>query len=453
MGSEFVALVAASGAVAALAAVAAATWLLDRLTRPPSHLRFGPGMVDAWRNALEEAAVHPPAHGRPATLRGKLHGFSVMLSQLPSEETARLDIDGGRRIPPGLQIGERQAALESGVPTGDAEFDSRVWVEGDEAVVAGLLDDTARSLIREKLSRRATLRDGHLILTCPVGRADRLVGEIESGVALARRLVLPSDLPARLATIAGADPIPAVRLRALQVLVARWPGSHATRAARDAAIRDPDEEIRLVTAIELGAAGEGALADLAWSPQTSEQRAVRALRALASRVPAERIVALADDALRRGRRALASEAIGALGRAGGRLAVSRLCALAQGADFGAAVESVRALGTTADASAERALVALLGSGSLDMRVAAVVALGQVGTAAAVSPLRGLVDVHPLDVGLRKTAVASIALIQQRLTGAAPGQLSLASAEGGRLTLLTDAPAGSPSLADPEDPPA
>jgi hypothetical protein len=449
-------LLIASGTVVLLAGVTTVTWLLGRLSQGATCPRLDREMERAWRKVaglLEEAAVHQPVHRRPAVLTGRLDGFAVTVRYLPSEGGVRLDIDGGRLLPQSLRIRARQGVLGPGLTTGDVDFDSRVWVEGGEVVVAPLLDATTRALVGEEIARHAaSLQYGRL--TCvlsPTADADRLRGEIESSVALARRLVEPPDPLVRLATIAGSDPIAAVRLRALQVLVARWPDSTTTKVACEATIRDPDDELRLVAAIGRGGAGEATLADLAGAPHTSEDRAVRALRALGSRLPAERAVALVDDALRLGRRSLASQAIGALGRTGGPLAVSRLLALARGADFDAAVESVRALGATGAASAEATRVELLESGSGDMRAAAAAALGRLGTAAAVGPLRRVVDTHPLDLGLRGTVAGAIALIQERLTGAAPGQLSLAEGESGQLSLLPDGTGGRLSPVDPQDP--
>ena len=82
-----------------------------------------------------------------------------------------------------------------------------------------------------------------------------------------------------------------------------------------------------------------------------------------------------------------------------------------------------------------------------MRVAAARALGRVGTTGAVLPLKGL---EARDGAARAATRQAIALIQSRVAGAAPGQLSLAGGESGQLSLATEEQ-GRLSLADPSGP--
>jgi len=62
----------------------------------------------------------------------------------------------------------------------------------------------------------------------------------------------------------------------------------------------------------------------------------------------------------------------------------------------------------------------------------------------VLPLRELAEVAN-NPELRRTAQKSVATIQSRLTGASPGQLSLADARSGELSLADDDPRGRLSL--------
>jgi len=82
-----------------------------------------------------------------------------------------------------------------------------------------------------------------------------------------------------------------------------------------------------------------------------------------------------------------------------------------------------------------------------VRVAAARALGRVGTTGAVLPLKGL---EARDGAARAATRQAIALIQSRVAGAAPGQLSLAGGESGQLSLATEEQ-GRLSLADPSGP--
>ena len=84
-----------------------------------------------------------------------------------------------------------------------------------------------------------------------------------------------------------------------------------------------------------------------------------------------------------------------------------------------------------------------------MTLAAAVALGRSGSAAAVAPLRRL-ETASTDAAHRRAARQAIAEIQERLTGAFPGQLSLSEGESGQLSLAEDE-AGRVSLPEIDDP--
>jgi hypothetical protein len=92
---------------------------------------------------------------------------------------------------------------------------------------------------------------------------------------------------------------------------------------------------------------------------------------------------------------------------------------------------------------EQDALSLLASDFFDLRLAAVSLLGTIGTAAAVAPLRALIDGSLRGGKLRATAQGTIAQIQTRLTGAAPGQVALSPGDGaaGRVALAGDDRAG------------
>jgi hypothetical protein len=70
----------------------------------------------------------------------------------------------------------------------------------------------------------------------------------------------------------------------------------------------------------------------------------------------------------------------------------------------------------------------------DLQAAAARALGLLGTAEAVLPLREAAERFQRDRALSSASRQSITEIQSRLTGATPGQLSLAGGESGRVSL-------------------
>jgi HEAT repeat protein len=112
------------------------------------------------------------------------------------------------------------------------------------------------------------------------------------------------------------------------------------------------------------------------------------------------------------------------------------------------VAAARALGS-AGAAAEPLLIAAL-DGPLEVRVAAAEALGHVGSAAAVLPLQETAE-HTVRSGdLRKAVREAVAAIQSRLTGATPGQLTLAQGDEGQLSIAEEP--GRLSVADRDDEP-
>ena len=114
-----------------------------------------------------------------------------------------------------------------------------------------------------------------------------------------------------------------------------------------------------------------------------------------------------------------------------------------------AVAAAQALGATEQDAAERPLVAALSRSDDGVAPAAAVALGRVGSSSAVPRLRE-VGSTTRDGALRRLARGAVARIQARLTGATPGQLSLADGESGHLSLSEDE-TGRISLPDDETP--
>jgi hypothetical protein len=111
-------------------------------------------------------------------------------------------------------------------------------------------------------------------------------------------------------------------------------------------------------------------------------------------------------------------------------------------DVDVAATAVAALGGLPAEQAEPVLLAALRRDAAEVRLAAAQALGSAGTAAAVLPLQQAAELHRGE--LRAVARRAIGAIQERLSGAAPGQVTLAPGSEGHVS-LADGAAGQVSL--------
>jgi hypothetical protein len=114
------------------------------------------------------------------------------------------------------------------------------------------------------------------------------------------------------------------------------------------------------------------------------------------------------------------------------------------AEIRLAAHTAAGLGATGLAVAEAPLLPALASTRPNLRLAAAQALRRAGTVAAVLPLTEAMQRHD-DGEFRSAARQAIAEIQSRVTGATPGQLSLAAVEAGQVSLAA-AEAGAVSIA-------
>jgi len=89
-----------------------------------------------------------------------------------------------------------------------------------------------------------------------------------------------------------------------------------------------------------------------------------------------------------------------------------------------------------------------------VRAAAAESLGRIGSPQAVASLRESAGAHRFDGALRRAARHAIVEIQARVTGASPGQLSLAAGDAGQVSLVDEDQRGRVSLEPAgEEPPA
>jgi HEAT repeat protein len=354
-------------------------------------------------------------------------------------------------------FGEREIEL------GDPVFDRLAYIHGSPRVVHAVLDGETRRLVGELIDGRIPTGESGEPLKARVAVSDgalraeiqerafqpggeRLPGALRTLLEAARRLVLPDDLPARLAENVRTDPLAKVRLSNLLTLTREYPDYEATKTALRAACRDEDDEVRLRAALALGDEGHEVLRQIATSTDVADGRSAGAVSALKEHLTREETKAILESALAARRRATARAAVEALGRVGGSEVIESLGAALEAEDDKLVVAAADALGATGDAAAETPLIAALDRDGPTVWPAIAAALGLVGTAAAVAPLRTMASRFPFDLGLRRASRQAIAEIQSRLTGATPGQLALADGDAGQLSLAEEGLEGQVSLA-------
>jgi hypothetical protein len=322
-------------------------------------------------------------------------------------------------------VGEREIEI------GDPAFDREYYVQGHAPLTLAILDPETRRRLAQLLQGRIPVEGGqwvdvdaslsHGVLEVQVresgfsGNREHVPEILAVALDVARLLVAPKDVPARIAANVGRETEAGARLACLLMLSREFPKHPATREALLAARADPSEEVRLRAGIALREEGRETLVTLVRGVGTGDAVAARAVGALGDALPAD----LAEATLRR-----------ALGGAG-RPQTAQAC--------------LEALGRPGRPDHEGLLLEALASDRSGVSVAAARALGQAGTVAAVVPLR---EAGERGGEHRRAARQAIAEIQARLTGAAPGQLTLSGGEAGALSLAGGEP-GRLSLAEGE----
>ncbi len=326
-------------------------------------------------------------------------------------------------------IGEREIEI------GDPSFDEEWYVQGQAPLALALLDGETRRRVAALLRKRFVTPSGEWVDVDPSlsdgllevrvkesgfsGNRERIPQILEGVLEVARRLVKPPDVAARLGENLRGEPEPGARLRLLLTLSREFPFHAATREALLAAREDASEEVRLRAGIALGEEGRETLLELVAGTGTSDSCAARAIAALGEGLPAEQAEATLRHAL----------------RGAGRPQTARAC-----------LEALARLGRV---EAEGLILGALRSEDAPVAVAAAKALGRVGTVESVAALREAM--LPRGDLLRSAGRQAIAEIQARLKGAEPGQLSLAGGEAGALSLADGEP-GRLSLAEEAPPP-
>jgi len=417
--------------------------------------RAGRALVGAARR-LGLGISSPLGFARRAS--GLVAGHPVVLTHL-----GRIELDARTTLAADFRLRSRAHPSAGGreagdVSTGDLEFDARYRVDGNRALALALLTPALRQRIIA-IEPHRTLADGTgLPLSHPVEVGDGrvvvdgagfsdLAEAVRFAVSLAEALRPPVDLVARLVENLHGDRTTWERLVILRLLADRFADHPVGRRALEKALADPNEEARLVAAAALGDEGADTLAHIIGHVSEDETRPAQALRALGERLSTEQLTDLLARALRNRRHLVAEALVELLASRQGESVTARLTAVLAYGTEGLGLAAARALGARGDGAAEPALVAALASSWPSVRVAAAEALGAVGGASAVASLRAAAEGEVREV--REAALLAVAQIQSRLPGADFGQLSLADARAGDVSLADEAPRGQVSLAREE----
>jgi hypothetical protein len=419
--------------------------------------------LDAWRLAakrvgltdvqLEEGGLW--GEGALLGRSGDLHVRLEVYAAGKSESGTKIVVSGLGDGAGGLSLRreglstalERRVVGDREIRVGDPSFDEEYYVQGEPALVLALLDADTRATLAALMQNRVatprgesvkagtSLNDGVLEVRVQDGafstNLQRLPDVLAAVIEVARRLVAPVDLAARIASNLRAEPEAGVRLQCLTTLAREFPDDPATREALLRAREDPHAEVRLRAGIALGSEGRDVLRAVAAGEGAADETTERAVAALEPELTVEEAMGLLRAALRTRRIATAKACLVAVGRRGGTEAIALLARVLAVETGELAWAAARALAITRDPAAEEPLLRALAEGSRDLRLAAAAALRHVGTATAVAPLR---EAEQHDAEMRRTVRQAIAEIQSRLSGAEPGQLSLAGGEAGRLSL-------------------
>ena len=310
----------------------------------------------------------------------------------------------------GLGSRLREAMGVGDLEVGDPAFDAEIAVASSEPLVArALLDANTRARVRGLFGAGFPVRVGggtlEATLRREVGAPFRPDMEtLRALLELAHRLE-PFTRPEKpLVRIVRADPLASVRAAALRALLESAPEHPKTREALRAAVRDKDPSIRLRAALAHGDEGLPALTALAVDAEIDDAISAEAVAALGTRFPLEAAV-MAVRRAARGERVRTGEA------------------------------AVAVLAEGGDPSAEPALVAALAVAEPSLAAAAAKALGRCG---GVGAIPDLARAEEASGPVRRAAREAIALIQSRLTGATPGQVSLIGGDAGQVSLAPTA---------------
>jgi hypothetical protein len=346
--------------------------------------------------------------------------------------------------------GDALGSSEPAIDTGDPTFDALVAVGGRTATARVLLCAPARhALLALARSGSVRLRQGEFVHETieRIWNAGQLIALVRSTLAAPKAFLPVSNVPAALADAARDDPAPGVRARCLATLLSEAPDHPRTSPALDAALADSSDAVRVVAATALGERGLPVLREIAAHADGDEEPAARAIAVLGRQLPLDEALAILDSALSQKRNVIAAAAIEALARTGGAAGAEHLQSVLRGEDEGLASIAASALGEAPPSLSEPVLLAALATPSGVVRNAIVRALAKVGDVGTIARLCALIEGGECHSSLVPIVQQAIVAIQARLPGLAPGQVSLAEGEAGKLALVEDAASGRVSIVE------
>jgi hypothetical protein len=421
----------------------------------------------AWRAIAYELGLanvlHPQALAETCVLHATRDGFVVRLVEHDRSKyrpaTTTLTVDGCAgalahvvelRAEAEVTAAERDAVKE--LELGDRSFDDNVFVRGSRPALVAQLDPETRQRVVEFVASGGRIaagvatieRKGYLDPLSP-SDVTWLSRRLAQTLAVATGLLRPRDLVATLCRRFREEPARRVRLLLLDLLANLLADDARARQTLREGLVSSDLDLRLRAAIALGEEGRDALLDIAGRSAEDDHCAAQAVDALRRRLSLERTIAILDEALPQRHYHTAQAAIAALGRIGGSAAIERLAPVLFDLSASLGLAAAAALAATFDQTAEEPLLAALAHAQPALRVALANALAAVGTGQAVPALRAFLEDGDANPELARAARQAIAEIQARLTGASPGQVSLAEGQAGQISLTEGGASGQVSL--------
>lgn len=433
-----------------------------------------------WANIAQELGLNVVDLGSSGPLlSGLLRGFGVTVGPVGGRSLGiksplyviRISVDGVGKIPSELELRaeKRLASLTKPLAgndllTHDAPFDAAVHIQGDEPrTLAALSHETRQTVLALLKQGTTTVNDSKIVLESNASceEAD-IKGLTLLAVRLAEQLTLSTKaMPYALAKNALTDPVPQVRSRNLECLLAVRPyvGPHALSAelgyppsqkeevnrAAQAALSSDNPRLRLLAAMLLGEeTGFAVLKELVEDDDTLAALRAPALLALASLFSRERVEPIVAGALASGSAPLQEAAVLSVGALRAAGLISGVCALLPTAAVPLQLTIAKTLGELGSDAAEAALIELLRHSADEVRVAAAQALGKVGTIRSVEPLLLVKDKLLGDV--KKVALQAARAIQGRLGEVEAGRLSVVEPHDGQGALSLASSGGQLSLA-------
>jgi HEAT repeat protein len=378
----------------------------------------------AWAEAAGQLGLKPERSAfAQRGLAGELAGVRVAVEQRTRNAGVRYTytqvIVNSPQMTRDIQF--RREGVWQGVQKGAPGKNTLVLegIAGSESTVLALMNhETRQALLRLLQLGDVEVKPGEVGLVVPgvVSESARLVSVVRAVVDVAARLgALPSDrVRPAIENNARTDGEPGVRLRNLQWLIKSHPSSQETTRALQAALGDPDAEVRLFAATRAGQPQAlAALRELVETEANPPEVRLFALEHLLSKFRYAKFaptIAVALDAVDEQVRIAAVQAVGAKRDVA---MLERVCAMIAGSRERLAGSIAKTLGQLGDPKAEPTLIKLLSYDSEQVKVAAVQALGQVGTVSALEPLLPLTKGLQLSGRIKEAAREAVHRIQAR----------------------------------------